>query len=155
MPSSVSIRVIDRGYKKFLARIESFAKRQSDAVTVGFHSDAGSHDAGVTVVELASWHEFGIGVPERSMIRSWVDENEAEIREQVVNIGNGVASGAIATKQQALNLFGVWAQGDIQVRITEGIAPGLADSTLKKKGDKTTPLIFTGQLLSSVTFKVG
>jgi hypothetical protein len=88
------------------------------------------------------------------MIRAWVDENDAEISQMVRNIGNGIASGQLATKRQALNMFGVWAQGDIQVRITEGISPPLADSTLRKKKNKTTPLIFTGQLLSSATFKV-
>ena len=43
----------------------------------------------------------------------------------------------------------------MQARIVAGIAPPLAASTLKRKGRKSTPLILTGQLRSSLTYAVG
>lgn len=104
---------------------------------------------GNTVVEIATIHEFGIGVPERSFIRAFVDENEALIKKKIRTLGKKVVKGTLSSKQ-ALDILGVWLTGKIQSRIAKGIPPALAQATIDRKGS-SKPLINTGQLRSSIT----
>lgn len=110
---------------------------------------------------MATANEFGAPAgdkgkwetPERSFIRGWVDENKAEIlkriRMEVVRAAmNGEKDLAVA-----LERIGLWAQGQIQQRIADGIAPPNSPSTVRRKGS-STPLIDTGQLRSAITYKV-
>lgn len=53
----------------------------------------------------------------------------------------------------ALDRFGLWAVGEIQQRIADGIPPPNAQSTVDRKGS-STPLIETGQLRASIKHKV-
>ena len=53
----------------------------------------------------------------------------------------------------ALQRIGLWAQSEIQQRISDGIPPQNAPYTINKKGS-STPLVDTGQLRSSISFKV-
>ena len=58
------------------------------------------------------------------------------------------------TPTQALAQLGAKVASMCQARIVAGISPALAPSTLRRKGAKSTPLILTGQLRSSITFTV-
>jgi hypothetical protein len=107
---------------------------------------------GATVGDVATWAEFGIGQPERSFLRAWFDANQARCKTALSRLAKSVLDGK-RTKEQALETFGLWAQGEIQKRIAEGIDPANAASTVAKKGS-STPLVSTGQLRSSITFKV-
>lgn len=148
----------DKGWNKFLAKL---AKEKE--LTLGVHAkDAGdSHPGGVTVLDVATWMEFGTEdadgnthVPARSFVREWVDDNRAEIDEAMRQLSLEIIRGKTNT-DKALTKFGLWAEGNMKQRISKGIPPELADSTIEKKGSKkTTPLIDTGQLRSSVTHKV-
>lgn len=127
------------------------------AVTVGVHSgDAGAPAGGgsMSVGDVATIHEFGLGNnPERSFVRAFADEikgeaNDVEARlvgEAIVRRGGNV--------EDALEKFGLWLVGKMQERIRGGIAPELDPATVARKGS-STPLIDTGQLVSSITHKV-
>lgn len=52
-----------------------------------------------------------------------------------------------------LERVGLWAQGSIQQRISDGIPPPNAESTIRRKGS-STPLIDTGQLRTSIKYRV-
>jgi hypothetical protein len=137
-------------------------------VTVGIHEQEGAeqHEAEdnfgegfgqaspPTIVEVASFNEFGLGVPQRSFIRGWADENEAENRENLRKIGQAVVKGKLeGGAKQGLERFGLLAVAGIQKRMSDGIDPPNAPSTVAAK-KSSKPLINTGQLRSSVTFKV-
>lgn len=110
-------------------------------------------DESLTVIEVAVWNEFGTeDVPARSFIRAWFDENYDKIRDVLRNLLYTVTLGH-RTKEQALELAGLWCVGSIQQRIADGIAPENAASTIKAKGS-STPLINSGQMRSSVTHQV-
>lgn len=137
-------------------------------VSVGIHEDDGAktHEAEdnfgegfgqespPTIAEVGSFHEFGLGVPQRSFIRGWADENEAENREALRKIGKAVTNGKLpGGPKQGLERFGLLAVGGIQKRMAEGIEPALAESTVAAKGSSVA-LINSGQLRSSITSKV-
>ena len=57
------------------------------------------------------------------------------------------------TKDEVLELLGQQCVGQIQERISEGIDPPNAPSTIRQKGS-STPLIDTGALRSAVNYRV-
>lgn len=148
-------RVVDRGGAK-LARFARNLRGPGAAVLVGVqgkeakatHRTEDGEEA-QTVGEIASQHELGLGVPERSWLRDWVDENRAQIQEDLRRAMRLVLLGRM-TKEQAVSLLGVKYVGEIQARISAGIDPANAPSTIARKGS-STPLIDTGQFRSAIT----
>ena len=107
----------------------------------------------LSLLEVAVVHEFGAGpVPQRSFIRATIDERRADIEAELANLARGVASGRLDARQ-ALDLLGAKVAGWCQSRIAAGIAPALKAATVRRKGS-STPLVDTGQLRSSITWRV-
>lgn len=144
----------DRGFRALLRRITSQGQPE---VTVGVHESDGAKDHGddVTVIDVASFHEFGTqDIPPRSFIRGWADENEQANAERLRKIAQAIVKGQLQSTEQGLERFGNFAVGDIQKRIRDRIPPPLAEETIERKGS-SVPLIDTGQLRSSITYRVG
>lgn len=129
-------------------------------VSIGVHEDAGSYTGPgkqPTVVEVALWTEFGTKhMPERSWLRSAVDENMGQIDRWREEILEQIWEEKI-TVAQGLEMIGYRMQALIQNKIKSNVPPPNAPSTLAEKrrdgvGDST--LIHTGLLMRSVTFKV-
>ena len=105
----------------------------------------------VTIVDIAAIHEFGLGdVPERSWLRGWYDENEAEALERIQRGYRKVIAGEINTTT-LMTALGVWAVASIQERISKGISPPLESATIARK-ESSVPLVDTGLFRSSITF---
>lgn len=155
----------DRGAKSFSERIKALAASTA-RVRVGVLADAPKREhAGevgtaapksVTLIEVAGWHEFGApdaNIPQRSFIRGTVDEKRDEIARLEAVLLENVVTGKI-TEAQALDQLGAKVTGLIQTRMSQGIPPALAQSTIDRK-KSSVPLIDTGQLRSSITWEVG
>lgn len=134
-------------------------------ITVGIHEAEGnaakkSDNDGVggeamQLIDVAIVHEFGYeegGIPRRSFIRDWADENQDKHAEQVRKLAAAVIAGKLTTEKACKQLGALW-QGEVQKRIAEGIEPPLKPATIARKGS-SKPLIDTGQLRSSVTHRV-
>jgi hypothetical protein len=98
---------------------------------------------------VAAAHELGLGVPERSWLRGWADENEDENAALMKRIARGIAKGDIPLEQLAEQTALSMTSG-IQERISRGIPPPLSQTTIDRKGS-SVPLIDTGQLRTSIT----
>lgn len=144
------IRDVDKGARKLVAAVG--AMRLPVGAKVGILEDK-PYDDSMTVADVALIHEYGLGsVPERSFLRAWVDENQPAIEARLKREVEGALFGK-HSPQQAMDRFGLWAVGEIKKRIIGGITPALAAETIVRKGS-STPLIDTGQLLSSITHAV-
>lgn len=107
-------------------------------------------DRSITVGEIAEIHEFGLGVPERSWLRSWCDAKQEMIARDAADALRQVILGKL-TRDRALGILCVKWVGDLQEWFSSGnIQPPLNDDTIKRKGS-STPLIDTGQLRSAIT----
>jgi hypothetical protein len=177
---ATTLRIKDTGQYAFEHRIAELKKQAG--ITVGVHAEQGqeskkqfAHKIGpvregdskawkkvgggdLTLIDVASAHEFGIGVPPRPFIGGWVDEAGSEADKALSTIMTQAAKGT-RTVEQCAQRFGAWAVGQVQKRIADGIQPDLADSTKVRKAEltgqaKDTPLILTGQLRSSIRSKV-
>jgi hypothetical protein len=155
MPSRDShgrfVKDTDRGYSDLFKRLQAKAKQ----VTVGIHDEqaAAEYEDGVTVGDVATFNELGLGVPRRSFIVDWQDESDAQHKEQLRSIGRAVVDGSVESVDQALDRFGVRCVGEVQQRIKAGIDPPDDEETVRRKGS-STPLIDKGKLWTSVSHKV-
>ena len=93
-----------------------------------------------------------IKMPERSFIRGTVDAKGRRIAKMAKTLMEAVFRGRGDTRK-ALGLLGVFVQGLIRGRMSQGIPPPLKAATIKRKGS-SKPLIDTGQLRSSIDLKV-
>lgn len=112
---------------------------------------------GLTVAEVFAFHELGLGRnPKRSSI-GWVADHK---KNEIVAFQTKLLDLVLAQKmggKEALWFLGEKAQSLVKARIVSGIPPALSPEYLKRKeiaGGKKTPLIWTGQLLNSVRYKV-
>lgn len=149
----MNVKDTDKGYNELVRRIDAIGRFH---VLVGIlEADGGKvyEDAALTVLEVAAIHEFGTDtIPERSFLRGWFDSNIDRAREALRRLMVSVVEGK-STPERALAQFGAWLKGEIQKRMAEGIPPPLADVTIERKGS-SVPLIDTGQLRSSINYKV-
>ena len=149
------IRDVDHGYRDLLRRVFGAAARRT-RIDIGLLSESGGEpdgDSGATVLDVGIFNEFGTDtIPERSFIRAWFDEAEPKLREDLTELMKSVIAGK-RTKEQILELLGQKTVGEIQERISAGIDPPNAPSTIAKKGS-STPLIDTGTLRSSISYRV-
>lgn len=154
------IKKVDRGYQKLLGSLADLKK--GPGVSVGIHAKEGAvahksppkeeHPRELTVVDVAAIQEFGLGVPERSWLRDWFEEASEENRETLRRLALLVLKGQ-KTAEQALELAGLKFVGDMQKRISQGIPPPNAPSTIAAKGS-STPLIDSGQMRQSLSHLV-
>lgn len=152
--ASVSVTDQDRGLNAMLERLDRAAFGAKLVVgLIGEEAEATHKGGELTIAEIGEIHEFGLGVPRRSFIADWADENEEKHRAQIRKIAEQVMRGKIETWEQGLERLGSLYVAEVQKRIAVGIEPPLAPSTIARKGS-SKPLIDTGALRSAITYKV-
>lgn len=143
----------DRGYSQIR---ENLRKAKGSRVDVGLFAEGKHPDSEMTVTEIAAVHEFGspaAGIPERSFIRSTVDEKKREHRRLARTIFHRILDGDL-TAHQGLSLFGELIVGDVKRKLTALKTPPLKASTISAKGGKSKPLIHTGTMRSRIRKRV-
>ncbi len=160
MAAGVTIVDKDYGYKALLERALGLAKdRPSIATGILAADGAKAYDDGQTVLDVGIDNEFGtkdadgsVHVPARSFVRAWFDAYRSVAHKKLAGLLRKVLAREL-TADQALEQFGLWAQGSMQKHLASGIAPPNAESTIRRKGS-STPLIATGQLRASISYEV-
>lgn len=139
------VKDIDLGMRKLIEALSGFADVPS--VVVGVQGSAGSD-----LVIIAASNEFGTEdghIPERSFLRSTVDDNENEILDDLQAATEAVLDGRSTTTRE-FGIVGEKVVGMVKERIAAGIEPENAPSTIAAKGSDT-PLIDDGRLRNSIT----
>lgn len=144
---TVSIQDKDNGYARLLTNVRG----AQGAVKIGVANTPHS-EAKMPCDELGKIHEFGLGVPQRSFLRGWVDENRDAIKQQLGYYIEMHLRGTM-TWRAALTKFGEWCVRGVQARMVAHIPPPLAASTVKRKGSDI-PLIDSEQLYNAVIFEL-
>lgn len=145
-------------------------------ITVGIHADAGAQphqvandiapvvandiDRALTVAEVGTFHEFGVGpfrmrggglhpgIPQRSFIRGWFDEQQSFIVATLQSQLALVIAGKV-TAEKAGARIALAFEGSMKQRISRGIPPPNAPRTIAEKGS-SKPLIHRGQLRNAI-----
>lgn len=140
-------------------RLEAVALRtRSHRVSVGIHEGEGAkvdyhgNPSGAPLIQVAMAHEFGIGVPVRSFLRSWFDANRSRIERELTLAERSEFSGNTGAID---NLALRW-QSELRQWIVsrEANLQPLAKSTIEEREragiTQETPLFATGQLVDSI-----
>jgi len=143
------------GGTKIASRVAEMKRKFRDAPTVlvGVPKSAGNYEDGVHTATVAAVQEFGSAdgrIPERSFLRSGIADSEHGIRKLYEKMMPDVISKDLNI-DVIQSLVGEFVVGNIVQKISEGIEPANAPSTIKRKGS-STPLIDTGHLRQSITY---
>ena len=150
-----SVRDIDRGFQALMKRLLG----ADGELTVGIHATEGGEaaadsDGALTVVQVAAFHEFGLGHnPRRSFVADWADEFREKHQADLRKMGRAILDGKVQDADQALERLGNLYVAEIQKRIATNIPPPLKQATIKRKGSSVA-LINTGQMRSAITYVV-
>ena len=123
---------------------------------VGFFASA-KYTNGILVAAVAAWNEFGTEMngkehtPERSFFRTSLKDNE---RKLLSIIKNNIDTKRMVVDYNLAKKLGTSSKGSIQKSIADWKDPPNAPSTLARKKPKTNPLVHTGKMARSVTYKV-
>lgn len=142
----------DRRFREITKRIIEVS---NSSVTIGIHNDAGSYPNGEEIVNVAFWNEFGTeSIPERSFIRSTIDENRNELRRMTVDFRDDVL-GLRITTNKAMKRIGFMIQELIRAKIKElRDPPNVPSVAARKPGGRSDPLIDSQLLRRSIGFEV-
>lgn len=120
----------DYGMTSAISQVGKMTRGISCLVGVMGNDD---HGDGLTVVDIASFHEFGTSkIPKRSFVRATTDANLPQIR----NMQNSGLLDVVfrnVAPEQAIGRIGAWLSGQMQKRISDGIPPPLKDATIRHK----------------------
>ncbi len=177
MASNVTIIDSRTEWDNLTRRVKEVKRAKVPSVKVGVFGKDGSD-----LVKYASANEFGTGawypfsdddprtveaiktfpgkvpkkirIPERSYLRSSVDENRSRINEFVSARFSDFLDGKMSVPK-ALNLIGLMFSSLVQMKITrggKGWPPNSAFTKWRKKSSR--PLIDTGRLRQSITHEI-
>lgn len=142
--------VTHKGGKKLEALLENAFKGHVKGVETGFYADA-TYDDGTPVAGVAAAHEFGDGnLPERPFFRL---ANEGIKGKAVGMLRAQIDPKVMAVDKTIAARLGAMHAGEVKRSITALKSPALDPSTIARKGS-SNPLIDTGVMRSSVTYKV-
>ena len=120
---------------------------------IGILGSGEADEEGTTVIEYGSYNEFGTkDIPERSYIRSTVDERKRRIFGKAFNLQRDIFEGRMSITK-ALGIMGTLIKGNIVQKIVDLRSPANADSTIRAKGS-SNPLIDSGRLRQSIDYEV-
>lgn len=153
------VKIIDFQLAKAEIARELKKLRGGQFVTVGIHEDAGSHpDAGISNAQLGALLNYGnetntmYGNPAPIPPRPWlVPGVESGTQDIVDTIADGIEQGL--PMSQVLEQVGAFVEGAVQQYMTDLKEPPNSPVTVERKGS-SNPLIDTGALRASVTYKV-
>jgi hypothetical protein len=139
----------DRGAKALLRRLRGTVTIRVGVI--GTAARAAHPKAGMSVGELASLHELGIGVPRRSFLRDTFDQEWSTTKASLRLIPRSVVSGS--TAQAAATRFGESSSKSVVASIDANISPPLDPSTIAGKSNAGV-LVDTGTLRRAVSCEV-
>lgn len=129
-------------------------------VLVGILGDSSKNarhgeDGDATNALIAAAHEFGTDdVPRRPFLGPAMDKGAKKIADLQADLIGRVLDGTM-TPDQALGILGEFAVVLVKAEITQAPhPPALKPATIKAKKGDSRPLIDSGQMLNSVTYKI-
>lgn len=141
--------VIDRdfGYDDLITDLDALSSMsEGPDVFVGFRAES----IGADLVRKAAANEFGTETnPERSFLRTTVDENSRVYLDELETATGEFVDGNTGRAEQTLLALGVRVVGDVREKIEAIKTPPNAASTIAAKGT-SNPLIEDGNMRQAV-----
>ena len=135
--------------------IEALKKRVKTPGTVDAGIiDAGKHPSGdETVASIGFNNEYGVGVPERSFMRSTIHAKKKEIISLQKKLLKQIVKGEMKV-ETGLGIVGEFMADAITLKIIALRTPPNSPAWIKEKGSSNPLIGKTGQLRDSITYEV-
>lgn len=160
--ASVKVTSRPEAIERVKKKLEERGKHAKPAtITVGIHDAEGSQPkldyqgraTGSSLALVATAHEFGLGVPERSWLRTWFDQNRARLaKEMTTSFREHHEGNEGALEEQGDH----WAE-ELREWIEQDDAgmQSLTAATIREKeraglASPSTPLVATHQLVAAI-----
>lgn len=164
---AITIEDRDLGWTAIAAAVEALDGTEirvgstGEAATALYIEPESGDETDFSVAVLLSWHEFGIGVPERSLVRAWADSKPREFKDRTIvepfavalEGGNGLGKLDGAGEKLAASMLRY---------LDAGISPGPSAITLEARrrpsalardsGERS--LLDSLQIRGSISFRV-
>lgn len=138
-----------KGLDNLKTYIKDLAGKQ---VVVGVTAEHNARPDGGSNAVIGRAHEYGLGVPERSWLRSTLFEQSGKYAKLLAeNVPQAIANGTSA--DVVYEKVGEIASGDVKLKITNGNFTPLNQKTIERKGS-SKPLIDDGHFRSSISHEV-
>lgn len=154
---SVTVKNFQLAKAELLRELNKF--RGGLPVTVGIHEDAGQHaDDGISNAQLGALLNYGNphntlhGNPAPIPARPWLIPGVESATQDIADVIQEAVAGG-ATLDDTMEQIGAFAAGATQQYMTDLREPPNSQYTIEQKGS-SNPLIDTGALRASVTYKV-
>jgi len=149
--SNVKVTQKNKGWlKRLMKKYDGGAE-----IAVGFprasEAAAMQYPTGEKVIDVALKNEFGLGVPERSFLRTGGNEFAEDAKPLLIKAVKSVNAGG--SFDDEANKIGLKAVAAIQQKINDISSPPNSEATIQRKGFNN-PLIESGVMKQSITFKV-
>ena len=151
MPVELKLDIKDSGEKRGRVILKGLKAQDKAFLEVGIFEEEVTQDD-EQIANYGNNNEFGIGVPERSFMRTSFDENLRKVQDRAVKQERLVIAGR-KTARGALESIGLDMQKNIVKKIRSNIPPPNSAQTEALKGSTKT-LRDTGALLGSIVVKV-
>ena len=155
-----AVKVKDNGLAKLLSTVKrkvlaatKGAPKRIEVGVLGPKASKKHKGSQVTVSDIAGFQEFGTkAIPKRPFISGWFDQVGKVALPAVLQAAAKKLLAGKIDNDKFLKILGNFGVGGIQKYIASGLKPALAPPTIARKGS-STPLIDTGILRSSITFR--
>jgi hypothetical protein len=156
------IRDTDKGYRNIIRELLGLNAKKKKIAKIGVFSDK-KNRKGQTIAEYATKNEFGSGnIPERSFMRSTYDEKINETRKMINKFitRNFLRNNGGRLLEKGLSVGAAFMSAQIKLKISNSKNWAKPNSPVtialkSKKGRiKNTPLIDSGALRNSITWRV-
>jgi phage gpG-like protein len=143
--------------KQFQKQANIFTGKVSIGVFGGAHSITSKSGGkrSITMPDLAAIHEYGAPsrkIPERSFLRASITLNQGKYGKYLLGEVKDLLL-LRTTPTKIKQVLGMQAAADVQMFMVNGKFAPLKAKTIKRKGS-SKPLIDTGQLRQSITYRV-
>jgi hypothetical protein len=141
----------DRGWASIVQHVRTLGTLVLEAGIVGSDANDPHGDSGLTNGEIGALLEFGTQdghIPARHWLRGALRQQDFLVR-WLAEAARSVVAGS-SSPESALALVGQRLVHTIKDNISNGIEPGNADATIRKKGFNY-PLVDTGELVRHIS----
>lgn len=146
----MGVKVKDNGYNRVMRSIPT-VDGIVEAGVIGEMAGAQHPRAKMTVGELATIHEFGLGnVPERSIVRGFVDDQFQQVMPRIAQLTRMLATGLMEQDEYRAEVEKLLVDG-MKKRLDDGIDPPLLASTVNRKEGPAIPLEDTMSIREAIS----
>lgn len=150
----LSVRTTQSNPNWLTAVVRRLQRLSTEEVAVGFPKGEDGisspyYPNGASILNVAIWNNFGMGVPRRPFF----DNAVIEMRKEAAAVVRAAVSRFPEEPERALALIGEWAKAKIQTSIRNTVEPPNTAMTVARKRS-SHPLIDTGALIQHVTYAV-